>query len=128
MRFMQKTLSAVFMASLVFTGVATTAILSASAHAQTISAKARVDQAKAEGLVGEQLDGYLGFVKPDVSEDVRAAVNEINIRRKSIYTQTARAKKVSVSTISGLTGEKLTAKAKPGQMVKLGDGTWRVVG
>ncbi len=128
MKFMRKTLSAVFMTSLIFAGVAITPVLSASAHAQTPSAKSRVDLAKTQGLVGEQLDGYIGFVKPDVSEDVRAAVNEINIKRKSIYTKAARAKKVSVSIIAGLTGEKLTAKAKPGEMIKLGDGLWRVVG
>jgi len=132
MRFMQKTLSAVFVASLAFTGVATTTIFntifSTSAYAQTVSAKSRVDQAKAEGLVGEQLDGYIGFVTQDISADIRAAVNEINIKRKSIFTKTARAKKVSVATIAGLTGEKLTAKAKPGEKIKLGDGSWRVVG
>jgi len=128
MKFMQKTLSAIFVAGLVFAGVVVTPALTPSTQAQTISAKARVDQAKAQGLVGEQLDGYIGFVTSDVSADIRAAVNEINIKRKSIYTQTARAKKVSVSTIAGLTGEKLTAKAKTGEKVKLGDGVWRVVG
>jgi len=136
MKFMQKIVSAGFVASLVFTGVATTPIFSsifstnayAQTSSQTSSAKSRVDQAKAQGLVGEQLDGYIGFVTPGISADIRAAVNEINIKRKSIFTKTARAKKVSVATIAGLTGEKLTTKAKPGEKIKLGDGSWRVVG
>jgi len=127
MKFFEKIVSAAFMTSLVLTGVAVASALSVSAQAQTVSAKSRVDQAKAKGLVGEQLDGYLGFVTQDISADIRAAVNEVNIKRKSIYTRTARAKKVSISTIAGLTGEKLTAKANPGQMIKLGDGIWRAV-
>jgi len=128
MKVPQKILSAVFMASLVLTGIVVVPGLTESAQAQILSVKARVDQAKAQGLVGEQLDGYIGFVTPGVSADIRAAVNEINIKRKTIYTGTARAKKVSVSIIAGLTGEKLTAKARPGHMVKLGDGIWRPVG
>jgi len=128
MKFIQKTLSVVFVAALAFGAISAMPVLKQDAHAQAASAKMRVDQAKAQGLVGEQLDGYIGFVKTDVSADIRAAVNEINIKRKSIYTKTARAKKVSVSTVAGLTGEKLIAKVRPGEMVKLGDGTWRAAG
>ena len=100
----------------------------AQTQAQTQSAKQIVDQAKAQGLVGERLDGYVGFVKSDVSADIRAAVNEINIKRKSIYTRLAREQNVAVSDVAGLTGEKLVAKARSGQMVFLGDGQWHVVG
>ncbi len=102
--------------------------LAAPASAQALSAKSIVDQAKQAGLVGEQLDGYLGFISNNVSADIRAAVNEINIKRKSLYTKIAREKGVSVSDVAGLSGEKLVAKAAPGTYVKLGDGQWHKVG
>ncbi len=95
--------------------------------AQISNAKTVVEQAKAKGLVGEQIDGYLGFVKNDIPAQVRTAVNEINIKRKSVYTKIAREKGVSVSDVAGLSGEKLVAKAKPGTSVKLADGQWHTV-
>ena len=101
---------------------------SQTASTQAASAKSIVDQAKTDILVGEKLNGYLDFVTPDVSAEIRAAVNEINIKRKSIYTRLAREQSVGVSDVAGLTGEKLVAKAKPNEMIMLGDNQWRTAG
>ena len=49
-----------------------------------------VAQARAAGVVGEQLDGYLGFAKSP-SPDVKSAVDAINIKRRAIYTEIGRA-------------------------------------
>lgn len=128
MKFVKKLISATLAASVMVGTLATAPVWAPSALAQTASAKAIVDQAKADKLVGEKLNGYLDFVSGDVSPEIRAAVNEINIKRKSIYTRLAREQKVSVSDVAGLTGEKLIAKAKPGEMVMLGDGQWHTSG
>jgi uncharacterized protein YdbL (DUF1318 family) len=49
-----------------------------------------VAQASAQGLVGEQTDGFLGFPSESgVSADLRARVDQINIRRRAVYTQRA---------------------------------------
>lgn len=128
MKLMTKFISAAIAASFVVGSVTTLPAFTPTAHAQATSAKAIVDQAKTDGIVGEKLNGYLGIVRADASAEIRAAVNEINIKRKSIYTRLAREQKVSISDVAGLTGEKLIAKAKPGQMVMLGDGKWHVTG
>ena len=128
MKFSNKIMSAAFAATLCVGAIAANPAFVSSAFAQVRSAKATVVQAKSDGLVGEQLDGYIGFVTADVSADVRAAVNEINIKRKSVYTRIAREKSVSVSDVAGISGEKLVAKAGTGEMVKLGDGNWRAAG
>ena len=119
--------TALYVASLTLGTPLLFASASIGAHAQTLTAKSIVDAAKSQGMVGEQLDGYIGFVSTDVSEDVRAAVNEINIKRKSLYTRIARDKGVSVSDIAGLSGEQLVAKAAIGLFIKLGDGQWHQV-
>ncbi|HHI89130.1 MAG TPA: DUF1318 domain-containing protein, partial [Hellea balneolensis] len=93
-----------------------------------MDAKTIIDQAKLAGLVGEQLNGYLGFVTDNVPADIRAAVNEINIKRKSLYTKVAREKGVAISDVAGLSGEKLVAKAAPGTYVRLADERWHKVG
>ncbi|PHR59748.1 MAG: hypothetical protein COA43_08625 [Robiginitomaculum sp.] len=94
------------------------------AYAQTQSAKSIVDKAKTDGLVGETLSGYLALVTSTASTSVKSAVNEINIRRKSVYTKHARATGESVSDVAGVSGEKLINKAKLGEKVKLANGVW----
>lgn len=96
-----------------------------TAYAQTKSSKAAVDAAKAAGQVGEQIDGYLGIVDgADISADIKAAVQEINIGRKAVYTNKARASNVRTEDVAGLSGEKLVNRAPAGQMVKGTAGNW----
>ncbi len=131
MKYCKQILSFVFTVTVAFSVVSISPFWSTNALAQTkeiISAKTIVDQAKTDKLVGEKLNGYLGFVAQDVSDDIRAAANEINIKRKSIYTALAREQNVGVGEVAGLAGEKLIAKAKPGEMVMLGDNQWHVAG
>lgn len=59
-----------------------------------------VEQARAQGLVGEQTDGFLGLVTDSVSADVRAHVNQINIRRRAAYTERAAANGASASEMA----------------------------
>lgn len=60
------------------------------ALAQASSAKALVDAAKAAGKVGEQADGFLGFVTTPADAALQAAVEEINAGRRRVYEETAR--------------------------------------
>jgi uncharacterized protein YdbL (DUF1318 family) len=60
-----------------------------------------VAQARAAGLVGEQTDGYLGFVTgANISADLRGRVNQVNIQRRAVYTQRAQARSVSVEEVA----------------------------
>ncbi len=54
-----------------------------------IAFAADLKTAKDQGLVGEQNNGYLGFVKSDAPTDVKALVNDINSRRKAQFAQIA---------------------------------------
>src|SRR3954469_8319876 len=59
------------------------------ALAQSDAAKMQIDSAKARGVVGEQADGYLGFVTPAAEPALAAAVAEINAGRGQVYRETA---------------------------------------
>ncbi|MBI3437266.1 MAG: DUF1318 domain-containing protein [Proteobacteria bacterium] len=60
-----------------------------------------VAQARAAGEVGEQADGYLGFAPgAAVSADVRSHVDQINIRRRALYTSRAQQRAVSVNEMA----------------------------
>lgn len=95
------------------------------AHAQS-SSKATVDAAIARGEIGEQIDGYLGIVDgQNPSADVRTAMADINIRRKSAYTEAASQGNVQTAVFAQLTGEKQIAKSAPGTYIKDASGRWK---
>ena len=103
--------------------VATYTVLHAPAASAQTSSKAVVDQAIAQGRIGETIDGYLGAVT-SVTEAERRAMNTINIGRKSVYTKLAQQQGVSVDVIARLSGEKQLAKAAAGTKVMDASGRW----
>ncbi len=89
------------------------------------AASAIVEQAKSECIVGEQADGYLGFVPgATVSSALRREVRDINQQRKSAYANLARKNGVSVEVTAALTAEKLIRQARSGQCVRDQSGSW----
>jgi len=127
MTFGTKIIAATFSATLLLGGMAMFGVTTPTAAAQVGAAKKIVDAAKAKGTVGETIDGYLALVSGSASAEVQAAVNEINIRRKSVYTSLARQKGTSPENVAGVSGEKLVAKAKPGEKIRLSGGAWQTV-
>lgn len=96
------------------------------ATAQAQSAKSIVDSAKSKGVIGETVAGYLAETgSGSVTAAQRAAMNEINIGRKSIYTRKARAENLQVEVVAAVFGEKQLAKAARGEKIMDASGTWR---
>ena len=108
--------------TLVAAGTAGYSVFNAT-PAYAANAKAVVDAGIAAGRIGETIGGYLEAVS-SVSDAERRAINEINIGRKSVYTDLAEKKGVSVDVIARLSGEKQLAKAAPGSMIMGEDGQW----
>jgi uncharacterized protein YdbL (DUF1318 family) len=101
------------------------ALALAPAAAVAMDAKSAVDAAKAQGVVGEQADGFLGFVKPSSDPALKAAVDEINSGRAALYRQAAAKNGVSVEAAGASafnTG--VQAKLKPGEFYKPAGGGW----
>ena len=77
--------------------VTTVALVATPAAAFDLAAdKALVDSAKAQGIVGEQADGFLGFVSPSSDAALKAAVDDINSGRRDLFSQAAAKNGVSV--------------------------------
>jgi len=121
---MKKILFTFLSAAFIITSLIASPVMSAPAEAQLSNAKRIVDQAKSQGVVGETTAGYLSIVSGSVSPEIVNAMNEINIRRKSVYTKKAREQNVQIEVIATITGEKLVAKAKPGEKVLDAAGNW----
>jgi uncharacterized protein YdbL (DUF1318 family) len=94
------------------------------AFADLAADKTAVDAAKAAGTVGEQADGYLGFVSGSGDGALAAAVNAINAGRRQVYAQTAGKTGVTAEAAGQATGAQLIAKTPAGQYIKPLGGNW----
>ncbi|MBA3048617.1 MAG: YdbL family protein, partial [Alphaproteobacteria bacterium] len=66
-------------------------VAAGAALAQTPAQKATIDAAKAQGTVGEQADGYLGFRVPSSDAALTEAVQVTNAARREAYARSAQA-------------------------------------
>ncbi|MBA2589579.1 MAG: YdbL family protein [Alphaproteobacteria bacterium] len=104
--------------------VAALLLLATPAFADLASDKAAVEAAKAAGAVGEQADGYLGFVSGSADGAVTAAVNEINAGRANVYADTAAKTGVTRDAAGQATGAQLIGRVPGGQFFKPLGGGW----
>jgi uncharacterized protein len=80
--------------------------------------------ARASGAIGEQPDGYLGFVTPP-SPEIRRMVEDLNIRRRAAYTERAAAANATVEQFAFTSGCNLINQTVAGEKYMGPDGTWR---
>ena len=80
---------------------------------------------KADGLIGEQANGYIGLVSNDVPADIRKLVDQVNAKRKSGYEQIARKQGIPVSEVEKVGGNTAYEKTRRGNYVRDANGRWR---
>ncbi len=110
------------------TGLALAAVVATAAVALMIpSAMAQRDPAyaaaRAAGQIGEQPDGYLGFASAPTPA-IRALVEDLNIKRKAKYTESAQSTGSTVQQFAFTSGCNLIASTKPGEKYQAPDGRW----
>ena len=81
-----------------------------------------LDEAKAKGLVGEKLNGYLGVVNPSNAE-ARALIEDVNQKRRQAYEDIAKRNRTNVKVVETLAGEKAIQNTTPGNFIE-GPGGW----
>lgn len=103
----------------VLLGVLLSLAFSSFAFAQAL------DQAKAQGLVGEKLDGYIAAVVPDPSPEIQALIQSTNEGRRQAYADLARRNNITVEAVGIVSAEKLQANAKSGEYIQTPSGQWQ---
>jgi hypothetical protein len=99
--------------------------LPVAAVAQSAQTKATIDAAKSAGIVGEQADGFLGFVKPSNDPALKAAVQDINDGRRALYAEAAAKNGVSIEAAGASAFNTVVqAKLRPGDYYKPAGGGW----
>ena len=106
-------------------GLAVSAVTTSPAKADIASAKTLIDSAKLRGLVGEQGDGFLGFVQGSAPDpDLQAAIDEINAGRAAVYRETAAKTGVAPDAAGQAVATRLINKMPIGQFYRPLDGDW----
>ena len=85
-----------------------------------------LQEAKGEGLVGEQANGYLGIVG-SATPEVRALVEDINGKRRNAYQNIADKNNTQRDAVEQLAGQKAIKKTARGNYVKQPSGEWQTV-
>jgi hypothetical protein len=94
----------------------------------TVSATAAgspLTQPKADGLIGEQANGYIGLVRQDAPADIKQLVNEVNAKRKAGYQQIAEKQGTSLESVELVGGNTAIEKTLSGNYVRDASGAWR---
>lgn len=85
----------------------------------------QIDAAKERGVVGERVDGYLGFVTlQGVEPSLERKVNEINAKRRGLYQKLANQSGANAAQVAMVTGIKQIEKAAPDAFVVDATGSW----
>jgi uncharacterized protein YdbL (DUF1318 family) len=81
-----------------------------------------LDTAKAQGLIGEQPNGYLGVVQTTPAA-VKLAT-DINTQRRAAYDRIARENGIPLDQVATLAGQKAIERTASGGYVKTPGGQW----
>ena len=106
------------------------AVLAAGAMVATLAGavdnNGPIDTAMGAGTVGEQADGYLGFIRtPTAAQaDLQRRVNEVNIRRRGVYIQVARDSGETLDRVALLQALRQITKAPTGEYFQDLADTW----
>ncbi|WP_445427276.1 YdbL family protein [Alishewanella sp. HL-SH05] len=84
-------------------------------------AMAALPNAKTQGLVGEQLNGYLGVINANSEADTIAKL--INDARRAEYTRLAKDNNIAVADVEALAGQKAIERTQRGHFILL-EGKW----
>ncbi len=84
-----------------------------------------LDRPKADGLIGEQANGYLGLVSQDVPADIKALVRDVNAKRKARYQSIAQKQSVALSEVEKVGGTTAIDRTLRGNYIRDSSGRWR---
>ena len=83
-----------------------------------------LQEAKNDGLLGEQRSGYIGLVVGSAPAEVVALARDVNNQRRELYLQIARQNNLTVEQVAALAFEKAVEATPTGQFLQNASGSW----
>ncbi len=81
-----------------------------------------IAQLKTKGIIGENNQGYLGFVSG--TRENEALIAAENKDRKAVYTYFAKQQNTKLEVVEQVQGKRKAEKAKPGEFIQNAGGSW----
>ncbi len=100
--------------------------LSISTAALAVDNGGPIDNAIKSGIIGEQANGYLGFVRPANAAQIelQRQINEVNVRRRAVYTKVASDTNETIDRVALLQAYRQITKSNIGDYYKDTAGVW----
>jgi len=113
--------------TLLAAGALAASVLALSTPASAQAVDPVIAQARAAQQVGEQADGYLGFVPgATISADLRGHVDQNNMRRRALYTRRAQERNATVNEMAAAVAcEVFSGRIAVGERYRNEQGQWR---
>lgn len=89
-----------------------------------ISVAITLQEAKQQGLVGEQNDGYLGMVVDDDNTEVRNLIQKVNDARRERYQQISQKNNIDLEQVQRLAFEQAAEATVNGFYIQNEQGRW----
>ena len=83
-----------------------------------------LEEAKANGIIGEKSDGYIGFVQDNASPELVALVNDVNRQRRARYAEIAQQNNISINEVAQLAYLRAVEATRPGHYIEDAEGRW----
>lgn len=83
-----------------------------------------LQDAKSQGLIGERIDGYVGYVVTPPTNEVKSMVKIVNNQRRGIFQETAKNNNISIEQVGILFYQRAVEETKPDQYYQNANGTW----
>ena len=83
--------------------------------------------ARAAGQIGEKMDGYIGIVGAE-SAELRRIVNDINIKRRAVYSEKAQSANATLEEYAFAAGCQAILKTAAGEKYQGPNGSWQTRG
>ncbi len=100
------------------------ALALASIAGPAVARDAAYAAARASGKVGEKMDGYLGIVTGSTPA-LQDMVDDLNIKRKAVYAQKAKAQHATIEEYAFTSGCVLISQTKPGEKYEAPGSVWK---
>ena len=95
-----------------------------SMMAMSVAVASPLAQPKADGLIGEQANGYIGLVQQNVPADIKRLVNDVNAKRKAGYQRIAKKQGTSLAEVERVGGNTAIEKTLRGNYIRNANGSW----
>ena len=83
-----------------------------------------LQEAKEQGLLGEQRDGYVGLVADIAPPEVVTLMREVNEQRRQRYQQIARQNGITLEQVALVAYERAVAATRSGYYIQDSNGRW----